>query len=255
VSAPTADHNHPDYGFQRSHCPACGTAFCTKCNSYGDHLSHWPHPRPEVPATAGPFWDDLATDMKDPEYAAAHHAASAEVASVDLRALSEAATAGEWEVWDNTHGDPHIVEAGRGPITGGIALANTRDDYGRSNAAFIAAAVNHVRAELAAMPDVPDEPPFVVGCSRCGTRVSNESPVPLIVRAWVECPECVEKHTPSGAEALREKVLRQARSAIAGRAEFEKHHRKSSKSLPKVELDPHEVLALLATDPSTPEED
>ncbi len=33
----------------------------------------------------------------------------------------------------------------------------------------------------------------VVTCSRCGKRVSNEVQEELIVRAWVECPECLEK--------------------------------------------------------------
>jgi len=36
-----------------------------------------------------------------------------------------------------------------------------------------------------------------VHCSRCGKRVSQYvnvqgEPAPLIVRAWVECPECIE---------------------------------------------------------------
>lgn len=30
-----------------------------------------------------------------------------------------------------------------------------------------------------------------VHCSRCGAAVSNPLPVEVIVRAWVECPECV----------------------------------------------------------------
>lgn len=32
-----------------------------------------------------------------------------------------------------------------------------------------------------------------VGCSRCGKRVSNDVGVDIIVRAYIECPECVEK--------------------------------------------------------------
>jgi hypothetical protein len=31
---------------------------------------------------------------------------------------------------------------------------------------------------------------FRVRCCRCGCSVSNPLPVPVIVRAWVECPEC-----------------------------------------------------------------
>lgn len=33
-----------------------------------------------------------------------------------------------------------------------------------------------------------------VHCSRCGKPVSNDLGVVPIVRAWVECPECVERH-------------------------------------------------------------
>jgi DNA-directed RNA polymerase subunit RPC12/RpoP len=32
-----------------------------------------------------------------------------------------------------------------------------------------------------------------VACSRCGKQVSNKVGVELVVRAWVECPECVIK--------------------------------------------------------------
>ena len=32
-----------------------------------------------------------------------------------------------------------------------------------------------------------------VHCSRCGKRVSNELLEEILVRAWVECPECIEK--------------------------------------------------------------
>jgi len=31
-----------------------------------------------------------------------------------------------------------------------------------------------------------------VKCSKCGKQVSNEVPERLIVRAWIECPECIE---------------------------------------------------------------
>lgn len=30
-------------------------------------------------------------------------------------------------------------------------------------------------------------------CSRCGASVSSEVPDNTIIRAWVECPECIEK--------------------------------------------------------------
>lgn len=42
-----------------------------------------------------------------------------------------------------------------------------------------------------------------VRCSRCGKRVSNEVPDDLIVRAWVECPECVERNTPTVSDCAR----------------------------------------------------
>jgi len=34
---------------------------------------------------------------------------------------------------------------------------------------------------------------FRVRCCRCGTSVSNPLPVAVIVRAWVECPECAAR--------------------------------------------------------------
>ena len=33
----------------------------------------------------------------------------------------------------------------------------------------------------------------VVKCSRCGKQVSNPAGVEMIVRAFVECPECIER--------------------------------------------------------------
>ena len=32
-----------------------------------------------------------------------------------------------------------------------------------------------------------------VGCSRCGKQVSNNVGVDVVVRAFVECPECIER--------------------------------------------------------------
>lgn len=32
-----------------------------------------------------------------------------------------------------------------------------------------------------------------VTCSKCGKQCSNKTGQELIVRAWVECPECIEK--------------------------------------------------------------
>ena len=34
---------------------------------------------------------------------------------------------------------------------------------------------------------------FRVCCSQCGTSVSNPLPVAVIIRAWVECPECIQR--------------------------------------------------------------
>ena len=57
-----------------------------------------------------------------------------------IRARLCAAPAGPWEVWDNTHRDPIVVEAGRGPFRA-IANCSTRtEDYGRAIAQLIAAA-------------------------------------------------------------------------------------------------------------------
>ena len=30
-------------------------------------------------------------------------------------------------------------------------------------------------------------------CHRCGQSVSTEVPADTVVRAWIECPECIEK--------------------------------------------------------------
>lgn len=46
-----------------------------------------------------------------------------------------------------------------------------------------------------------------VRCSRCGKQVSNVvTPVDgslygIVVRAWVECPKCIEQHAPDESEA------------------------------------------------------
>lgn len=34
---------------------------------------------------------------------------------------------------------------------------------------------------------------YRVRCMNCGKSVSNPLPVAVIVRAWVECPECIER--------------------------------------------------------------
>ena len=39
-------------------------------------------------------------------------------------------------------------------------------------------------------------------CSRCGKSVSTEVPDETVVRAWIECPECVEKHSDEKEDAI-----------------------------------------------------
>ena len=43
---------------------------------------------------------------------------------------------------------------------------------------------------------------FFVHCSRCGKAVSNDLPYEGIVRAYVECPECLGKEDPEKVEPL-----------------------------------------------------
>ena len=32
-----------------------------------------------------------------------------------------------------------------------------------------------------------------IRCNRCGKIVSTEVPDGTVIRAWIECPECIEK--------------------------------------------------------------
>ncbi len=65
-----------------------------------------------------------------------------------------------------------------------------------------------------------------VRCSRCGKRVSNIVTVPegdswgLTVRAWVECPECIEKAPPAPDELLEQvwDLLNEATSHVESAA-------------------------------------
>lgn len=41
-------------------------------------------------------------------------------------------------------------------------------------------------------------------CNKCGKPVSTEVPEGTIIRAWVECPECVEKSPEDVREAMQE---------------------------------------------------
>lgn len=58
-----------------------------------------------------------------------------------LKSLAEAVPARNWEVWPNVHGDPVVVEAsGRGQFSEVCTVSTRFADYGRSVAAFTAAA-------------------------------------------------------------------------------------------------------------------
>jgi hypothetical protein len=46
-----------------------------------------------------------------------------------------------------------------------------------------------------------------VRCSRCGTRCSGVDPERgLVVRAWVECPECLQAEGPSVLQAVLDAI-------------------------------------------------
>lgn len=73
-----------------------------------------------------------------------------------LRGLAEAAIpgnpmdrdqdTGRWEPWFNTHGDPYVVEEGRGQWAIVATVCTAPEDYGRARAQFIGAL--HPRAVL-----------------------------------------------------------------------------------------------------------
>jgi hypothetical protein len=208
VSAPTPDHNHPDYGFQRSHCPACGTAFCVKCMAYGDHLSHWPHPRPTPPpAVPGPVGTESALraaveatrdldydpSQMDGAWVCGQHGVP-ECTAEECAALSwpepNTYPTSDFALWADKQFRAVVAPYDRGEVPEMPEEAfrtYSMSDWPLTDA--LAAALPAPVGE----GDEGKEPPFVVHCSRCGTRVSNESPVPLIVRAWVECPECAQR--------------------------------------------------------------
>ncbi len=65
------------------------------------------------------------------------------------------------------------------------------------------------------LPDRPQaDGTFRVLCSRCGTSVSSPLTAPVVVRAWVECPACLEAHANGVAEPLRAE-RRRLRAALA----------------------------------------
>ncbi len=45
-----------------------------------------------------------------------------------------------------------------------------------------------------------------VHCSKCGKRVSNQVVEELVIRAWVECPECIEKGQNKNLQVAGEKI-------------------------------------------------
>ena len=50
--------------------------------------------------------------------------------------------------------------------------------------------------EVRSMPGNPyptDDISYRICCMKCGKSVSSPVPKDTIVRAWVECPECLEK--------------------------------------------------------------
>jgi hypothetical protein len=65
----------------------------------------------------------------------------------DIRARADAATAGPWQPYFTTHGDPYVVDH-TGWLTRQIAqLSTAPEDYGRANAIFIA----HARSDVPAL--------------------------------------------------------------------------------------------------------
>lgn len=114
----------------------------------------------------------------------------------DLEALkkaAEGATPGPWEVPESIHGDPYITERGVGILRGGcVAVADTRDDYGRSNAAYIAAAspdvvlalverVERAEGAVAALREAFD--PGELECGRLGLSCADVNPADRWCRA------------------------------------------------------------------------
>lgn len=44
------------------------------------------------------------------------------------------------------------------------------------------------------MPECkPPREPYYIKCSKCGQPVSKELPEQIIVRAFIECPECIKE--------------------------------------------------------------
>jgi hypothetical protein len=57
-------------------------------------------------------------------------------------------------------------------------------------------AVDEVLSPDAQARDLMPDDTYRVRCMTCGKSVSNPLPIPVVVRASVECPECIEKRQP-----------------------------------------------------------
>ena len=86
-----------------------------------------------------------------------------------LRALCEAATPGPWEAWQTVEAEPVVSVAGR-QMFGVVARPNYgREDYGKADAEFIAAAREALPALLA------EDTSTVVDTLRRAARLAREA--------------------------------------------------------------------------------
>ncbi|MEO7836631.1 MAG: hypothetical protein ABIS21_03190 [Acidimicrobiales bacterium] len=69
----------------------------------------------------------------------------AEIAAIAARA--DAATPGPWVPYFTVHGDPYVTQPNRGQF--GMVVSTARDDYGRADCQFLAAARTDVPALVA----------------------------------------------------------------------------------------------------------
>lgn len=61
--------------------------------------------------------------------------------------------------------------------------------------------VNELLSEDQQARELLPDGSYRVRCSNCGTSVSNPLPVAVIVRAWVECADCLQRRLTEEAEA------------------------------------------------------
>lgn len=62
------------------------------------------------------------------------------IAAIPGYPLDAADSTGQWEAWFNFHGDPYVVESGRGQFGTVATVATVPEDYGRARAEFMGAA-------------------------------------------------------------------------------------------------------------------